>query len=122
MKERMNILASNNVITQESYESILLVIRYFNNEWKLSESNEQYQMIITHLARATDRIKQGNAIQEGLDSDTYHEIEALSNFKQIEDVNRLICNMMGLNSVPYEENSFFLFNIASLFELKSEAL
>lgn len=118
MKERMNILVSSNVITQESYTSILSVIDYFNNEWGIPESNEQYQMIMTHLARATDRINQGNAIQEGLDIDTLDEIKSMPEFSIINEVNDYVCSIMNLNNVPEEESSFFLFNIASLYEMR----
>ncbi|CAH0524898.1 PRD domain-containing protein [Vibrio hippocampi] len=119
MKERMKILLSNNVITKESFESILLVIDYFNREWGLSESNEQYQMIMTHLVRATDRIKQGKEIQDGLDCDIYNEMESMSEFSFIKEINSYICGMMGLREVPETENSFFLFNITSLYEMRS---
>lgn len=118
MKKRMNILISNHIISRKTYESVLSVVDYFNHEWGLSESNEQYQMIMTHLARATDRIKQGNAIEEGLDSETYNEIKSMADFPIIEDINNHICRVMELDNVPKEENSFFLLNVASLYNMR----
>lgn len=118
MKQRMDILLASNVINQETYDGIELAVNTLNKEWKLDSSNQQFQMAMTHLARASIRIKQGEAILEGLDAEIFQEIIEDEAFIEIENMNIRLCQFMQLDNVPNTENSFFLSNLFSMHRAK----
>lgn len=118
MKQRMDILLGSNVINQETYDGITMVVDTLNKEWKLDSNNQQFQMAMTHLARASIRIKQGDAILEGLDNEIFQEIIDDLSFVEIESMNTRLCQFMALDNVPDTENSFFLSNLFSMYSAK----
>lgn len=115
MKQRMDILLVSNVINQETYDGIERVVDTLNKEWKLDSNNQQFQMAMTHFARASIRIKQGDAILEGLDKEIFQEILDDHAFVEIENMNARLCQFMTLDNVPDTENSFFLSNLFSMY-------
>lgn len=118
MNERMVILRTADVITEYAYQGLLSVIKLLNQELALDPENEQYQMAMTHLARATDRIRSGEAVQNGLDPELLLELAESEHYSAALKMNEQICLIMGLEQVPEEENSFLMCNILSLYESK----
>lgn len=114
MNERMSLLLKSGVISQSAHDGVLAVIELLNREWLLDPSNEQYQMAITHLARATDRIKKGEPVAEGLDQDSMNEIINDESYSTVIHMNENVCKIVGLADVPETENSFFICNLFSL--------
>lgn len=116
MKERMLILLNSNVISQDAYDGVQSVVAHLNKEWGLNPEDDQYQIAMTHLARAADRIRSNESVAQGLDEEFMVEIKACENYAGIIDMNNKVCTLMKLENAPIEENSFFIFNLASLCE------
>ncbi len=74
MKQRFELLLQTQVISQRAYDGCLRVLQLLDDELGVPHDNEQYQMVLTHLARAADRIWQNNTIAQGLDADILQEI------------------------------------------------
>ncbi|WP_417879935.1 hypothetical protein [Vibrio sp.] len=120
MHERMKILYDNGVITGDSYQGILSVINTLNDEWKLNNDDEQYQMAMTHLVRAIDRVRREEPVTEGLDVDIESELMASEYYFTILEMNERVCSMMGVKceDIPKEEKGFLICNLLSIY-LKS---
>ncbi|MGF1680282.1 hypothetical protein [Photobacterium minamisatsumaniensis] len=114
MKTRLTVLKNANVISQEAYNGTLKAVELITQQLKIEESNEQFQMAMTHLARASDRIRAGEPIKEGLDVDIFNEIMADPSFNEVNRLNEQILESFALNNIPSTENSFFLSNLLSL--------
>ncbi|WP_299019724.1 PRD domain-containing protein [uncultured Photobacterium sp.] len=114
MKDRLTLLLQANVISQDAYQATSLAVELISRHLNVDESNEQYQMAMTHLARAYDRIKSGDPIAEGLDPDIFDEIISDEGFEQINALNQEILDSLNISNVPETENSFLLSNLFSL--------
>ncbi|MFC1234700.1 hypothetical protein [Vibrio sp. F74] len=118
MKERMLILLNSNVISQDAYDGVQSVVALLNKKWGLNPEDDQYQIAMTHLVRAADRIRSSESVTQGLDEEFIAEIKASENYLEIVDMNNKVCALMKLENVPIEENGFFIFNLASLREIR----
>ena len=83
MKERMLILLNSNVISQDAYDGVQSVVAHLNKEWGLNPEDDQYQIAMTHLARAADRIRSSESVAQGLDEEFMVEIKASENYARI---------------------------------------
>lgn len=115
MEQRLALLRHADVISQRAYDGCLQVIAMMDRQLGLSHDNEQYQMALTHLSRAADRIWQGEAIAEGLDSEMFDEVYAHPEIQSIIDIHQQTLNAMSLSTVPATEESFLIANIYALY-------
>lgn len=86
----------------------------------MPHDNEQYQMAITHLARAADRIWQNEAVAEGLDQDILDEISTDECYSDTLTLHQQVLDAMELHTVPSSEEGFMLANIYSLIQTSLE--
>ncbi|WP_064607869.1 PRD domain-containing protein [Photobacterium sp. J15] len=114
MKDRLTLLQQANVITKDACQATLMAIDLISRHYNVDENSEQFQMAMTHLARAYDRIKNGDTIAEGLDSEIFDEISSDDEFGRISALNQLILDSLELDNTPDTENSFLLSNLFSL--------
>ena len=114
MKERLTLLMQANVISKDAYLATSQAIELISRHIDVDESSEQYQMAMTHLARAYDRIQSGDPVAEGLDPDIFDEIVSDEIFGQINALNHEILHLLNINNIPETENSFLLSNLFSL--------
>ncbi|UTV30395.1 hypothetical protein [Photobacterium atrarenae] len=114
MKERLNLLRQANVISADACQATEIAVRLIGEQFALTPDNEQFQMAMTHFARAFDRIRSGAPVDEGLDPEIFDEILADDGFEQVQALNQRILDQVGLVQVPVTENSFFLSNLFSL--------
>ncbi|GAD90036.1 hypothetical protein VHA01S_031_00480 [Vibrio halioticoli NBRC 102217] len=115
MHERMTLLLNSGVISSNAHLGAMAAIKTLNDEWALCTDNEQFQMAMTHLARAIDRISDNEAIKDGLDPTVMDEIISDAAFPEIIEMNEKICRGAGLVEVPVTEDSFFICNLFSLY-------
>ncbi|GLO63037.1 hypothetical protein MACH09_35450 [Vibrio sp. MACH09] len=120
MKQRFELLLQTQVISQRAYDGCLRVLQLLDDELGVPHDNEQYQMVLTHLARAADRIWQNNTIAQGLDADILQEIYD-DDFKRTSLLHQKTLKRMGLESVSEQEESYMLANIYSLCQLTLSA-
>ncbi|OEE31520.1 hypothetical protein A1QS_10730 [Vibrio ordalii FS-238] len=115
MEQRLALLLHANVISQRAYDGCLQVLAMMDRQLGLSHDNEQYQMALTHLSRAADRIWQGEAVAEGLDSELLDEIYDDPGIQSVIDIHQKTLNAMSLSTVPATEESFLIANIYALY-------
>lgn len=114
MKERMEMLLNADVISQYAYNVTMLATNMLEKEWLIDIQTDQVQMAMTHFARAIDRIQLGNDISEGLDNDILAEIKEDECYPLIEAMNKKLCALTDIDSIPETENSFFLSNLYAM--------
>lgn len=119
MKERLQLLQHTAVISTESADMCSKACELIGMRLKVTPDNEQFQMAITHLARAFDRISNGVPICHGMDADMFVEITTDPAFKLINTLNQDILHMMNITA-PSTENSFLLCNLMSLYYAATE--
>lgn len=119
MKERLQLLQEAAVISAESANRCYKISELIETRLNIDTENEQFQMLIIHLARAFDRINNGVPIDHGMDDEMFAEILMDPIFPQVDILNREIIRVMNV-IVPKAENSFFLSNILSLYYSVSE--
>ncbi|MBA5761161.1 hypothetical protein H2O73_02305 [Vibrio sp. 404] len=120
MKARLDLLQQANVITEQAYLGCLRALEVIDRQLSLDHESEQYQMAITHLARAADRIWQNEPVEEGLDQDVLDEIEADECYPQVLKLHQQIVASMGIETLPASEESFLLANVYSLIQVSLE--
>ncbi|OCH76642.1 hypothetical protein A6E14_08945 [Vibrio genomosp. F10] len=117
MEQRFALLLQANAISQRAHNGGLQALALIDKELGLPHDNEQYQMALTHLCRAADRIWQGDAIKEGLDSEVLDEIYEDSDVDIVLNLHSKVLSSMDLNAVPTAEESFMIANIYSLYQV-----
>ncbi|MDR2772361.1 MAG: PRD domain-containing protein [Elusimicrobiota bacterium] len=77
--ERLKILLDNNVIDKETFDFMVVVFKKLTSKYKLTEPS--IEMIVTHLAMATQRIKSGQTINP-LNEEIIKEVETENLYPQ----------------------------------------
>lgn len=121
MKERLSLLQQHRVISRDAAERCQQAAVLITQALRLSTDNEQFQMAITHLARAYDRIVTGEPIESGLDDSLWQEVINDPAYPVIVRLNDTLLDLFQPHGVPAAENSFFLSNWLSLYYAAGEA-
>lgn len=114
MKQRMSLLLEHNVISQIAFDATMRAVGILMIEWNVKEDSEQFQMAMTHFARAIDRVLQSNPIVEGLDSEILKEMQDDDVFSDIVSMNNQLCSASGVPEIPETEISFLLSNLYAI--------
>lgn len=114
MKQRMSLLLENNVISKVAFSSTMNAVDILKKEWGVEESSEQFQMAMTHFARAIDRVRQNTPVEKGLDAGFRTEMENDELFPEIISMNHRLCAFEGIPTMPETENSFLLSNLYAI--------
>ncbi len=114
METKLKILCEAGVIDNDTRMGVLVARDLIVNKFDIPLELEQLDMAMTHLANAASRIKQGEPVEQGLDPEIMAEIEQDDRFPEITQLNKIVCQMVGIPNVPAEENSFLLSNLYSL--------
>ncbi|MCQ1056626.1 hypothetical protein LRP52_00915 [Photobacterium sp. ZSDE20] len=115
MKERLTLLQQTKVISDEACQATEIAIGLISQHLAITPDNAQFQMAMTHFARAYDRIKNGITVAEGLDPDILDEILTDDTYEPIQALNEAIILQTGLIDVPASENSFFISNLFAIY-------
>lgn len=114
MIERLELLQSANVISNDALKACLVVMDGLRECFPVSDDNEQFQMMMVHLARAFDRIKSGAPIEQGMDPSMFAEVQEDPFFHEMDALNRKMLDAIDLATAPESEKSFMLSNLLSL--------
>ncbi|MEZ8061001.1 hypothetical protein [Vibrio splendidus] len=117
MEQRFTLLLQAKAISQQAHDHCLRTITLMDSELGLPHDNEQYQMAVTHLSRAADRIWQNEAIEEGLDADILDEIYQDPDAVTIMALHKKVLDSMALHNVPANEEGFLIANVYALYQL-----
>ena len=117
MRQRMELLCKAGAISQRSYLSSLEALATIDNEITVHHESEQYQMAMTHFARALDRIWNGEEVTEGLDAELMQEITSDPYYRRVKALHDKLLKVVGLDSVPEHEESYMIANIFALIQV-----
>ncbi|MFL0251307.1 PRD domain-containing protein [Clostridium neuense] len=114
LKERIKILKDANQIDNSVEVSLLNIINMFWDNFNIKLTEKNGSMLITHLAVALERIKQGKC-KTGIDEDIYKEIQQNEFYgKSVNALSKIadICNI----DIPYNEQTFIIMHLCTLFQ------
>lgn len=114
MESKLNILCKSGLISENVKNSSLSAAKLISKNLNVDIESEQFNMIIIHLANAVTRINNNTPIEHALDNEIFSEIVSSKNFHFINSLNKSVCEIFDLNSVPETENSFLLSNLYAL--------
>lgn len=114
LKNRLEIMKSANLLTQENENLILKMIEIFHTKYNIKLSEENGSMLITHIVMYLKRIGD-NEIVESLDKDSIDEILASDKYKLaneiLSDIEKQI--LLFINS---NEKAYILLHLINLLE------
>lgn len=114
LKNRLEIMKSANLLTQENEDLILKMIDMFNTKYNIKLSEENGSMLITHIVMYLKRIGD-NEIVEPLDKDSIDEILASDKYKLaneiLSDIEKQIFLFININ-----EKAYILLHLINLLE------
>lgn len=115
--ERLDILKMAGQISENTYEQVLRIINYFNQEHLLQINEENGAMFITHLCIALRRMEQKEAIA-GMEEEIYQEIRENSYYSRSKETLTHIEQLLG-STIPPEEKGYLMMHLCVLFEKTS---
>ncbi len=123
MEQRLLLLKQSNVISERSYQATLQALPLLADRFSVGEDNQQYQMLVTHMARAADRILNGEQVEECLDDEVWLDIEQDDQFSELLQLNSQLLALYGIDEANQAETRFLVSNLFSLsYAAQDEAL
>ncbi len=114
MEQRLLLLKQSNVISERSYQATLQALPLLADRFRVGEDNQQYQMLVTHMARAADRILNGEQVEECLDDEVWLDIEQDDQFSELLQLNSQLLALYGIDEANQAETRFLVSNLFSL--------
>jgi transcriptional regulatory protein LevR len=119
LDERLNILVSGNVITQDAARSVRRVIDRFSSGWQIELTEENGGRMVTHLAMALMRIKQNKEIRAP-EEDHFDEFKSSEYFSRSVEIVDDICRWTPLE-LPEAERQYLIINICLILDNLNES-
>ncbi|EMQ2877571.1 hypothetical protein [Vibrio navarrensis] len=120
MQQRLDLLLQASVISSQAHRGCVKALALLDSTFAIDHASEQYQMAITHLARAADRIWQQQAVEEGLDPEVLEEIQSDPHYPHLLLLHQKVLDAMGITALPASEESFLLANLYALMQVSKE--
>ncbi|MCZ4371653.1 PRD domain-containing protein [Vibrio diazotrophicus] len=114
MEQRLLLLKQSNVISERSYQATLNALPLLEARFGVDEDNQQYQMLVTHMARAADRVLNGEQVEECLDDEVWLDIEQDEQFKELLELNAKLLALYGIDEANQAETRFLVSNLFAL--------
>lgn len=109
---RLSILRQAGMLSDEDYQKVQDVIRYFQEKYDLTLTEENASSMITHLCAALGRIQRGEPV-EPLDEEVYEETKEEPAFpKALEATQEIVRDI--LPGLPENERKFLTMHIGVL--------
>ncbi|PNH93945.1 PRD domain-containing protein [Vibrio diazotrophicus] len=122
MEQRLLLLKQSNVISERSYQATLNALPLLEVRFGVDEDNQQYQMLVTHMARAADRVLNGEQVEECLDDEVWLDIEQDEQFNELLELNAKLLALYGIDEANQAETRFLVSNLFALsYAAQSEA-
>lgn len=119
METRLQILHDAQVIDQDVYAGMLAVVSRLEQHWKLRIRHAQGEMMITHMANAMMRSRQGDIIP-AIDDEVLSEIASSPLYANIQEIHHDLLSLFTI-TVPDYEQGYLLANIYGLVLAQEES-
>jgi transcriptional antiterminator len=110
---RLGILRDAGQLSQENYDKIMEVIKYFDEEKGVKLLEENAAMFITHLSSALKRIDENNVVDE-MDKEIRLTLELEPKYKEAVEVTKNLENILG--NIPKSEFEFLVMHVCTLIQ------
>ncbi|MDR2259273.1 MAG: PRD domain-containing protein [Treponema sp.] len=114
LNERLHILVSGKVITEDIAHAVRRVIERFTTRWGIELNEEKGGRMVTHLAMALMRIKQKKEISP-LEDDHFDEFRSSEYFSRSVEITDDICGWTPL-CLPEAERQYLIINICLILD------
>ena len=109
---RLSILRTAGMLSDEDYQKVQDVIRYFREKYDLTLTEENASSMVTHLCAALGRIQRGEPV-EPLDEEVYEETMQEPTFPQALEITQGLVKEV-LPGLPEDEQKFLTMHIGVL--------
>lgn len=108
---RLNILKDSGMLSEENYNKVMEVIKYFDEVKNIKLVEENASMFITHLCSALGRIDK-NEIVNDLDAEILESLKLEENYNNAMSLVKDLTDVLG--EIPREEVNFLVMHICTL--------
>lgn len=108
---RLNILKDSGMLSQENYNKVIEVIKYFDEARNIKLVEENASMFITHLCSALGRIYK-NEIVNDIDTEILESLKLEESYNEAMHLVKDLKDILG--EIPREEENFLVMHICTL--------
>jgi transcriptional regulatory protein LevR len=114
LDERLDILVSGNVISQDVNNTVRRVIERFKSKWQIALTEENGGRVVTHLAMALMRVEQKKEVN-ALEEDHFEEFKRSGCFSRSVEITDDLCRWTPLE-LPEAERQYLIINICLILD------
>lgn len=114
---RLGILKEAGVINERIYDKLTLLIKYLDEKWKISLTESNGGMLITHLSMALKRIEENENVSN-IDEGVFQEVLKSEKLEEIKEIYNDIEKNVFIEKLPEEEKKYILVNLLLIKENK----
>ena len=107
---RLGILKEVGVINEGIYDKLTLLIKYLDEKWKISLTESNGGMLITHLSMALKRIEENEKVSN-IDEGVFQEVLKSEKMEEIKEIYNDIEKNVFIEKLPEEEKKYILVNL-----------
>ena len=114
---RLGLLKEAGVINERIYDKLSLLIKYLDEKWKISLTESNGGMFITHLSMALKRIEENEKVSN-IDERVFQEVLKSEKLEEIKEIYNDIEKNVFIEKLPEEEKKYILVNLLLIKENK----
>ena len=114
---RLGLLKEAGVINERIYDKLTLLIKYLYEKWKISLTESNGGMFITHLSMALKRIEENEKVSN-IDEGVFQEVLKSEKLEEIKEIYNDIEKNVFIEKLPEEEKKYILVNLLLIKENK----
>ena len=107
---RLGLLKEAGVINERIYDKLSLLIKYLDEKWKISLTESNGGMFITHLSMALKRIEENEKVSN-IDEGVFQEVLKSEKLEEIKEIYNDIEKNVFIEKLPEEEKKYILVNL-----------
>ena len=107
---RLGLLKEAGVINEGIYDKLTLLIKYLDEKWKISLTESNGGMLITHLSMALKRIEENENVSS-IDEGVFQEVLKSEKLEEIKEIYNDIEKNVFIEKLPEEEKKYILVNL-----------
>lgn len=107
---RLGLLKEAGVINERIYDKLTLLIKYLDEKWKISLTESNGGMLITHLSMVLKRIEENENVSS-IDEGVFQEVLKSEKLEEIKEIYNDIEKNVFIEKLPEEEKKYILVNL-----------
>ena len=107
---RLGLLKEAGVINEIIYDKLTLLIKYLYEKWKISLTESNGGMLITHFSMALKRIEENENVSS-IDEGVFQEVLKSEKLEEIKEIYNDIEKNVFIEKLPEEEKKYILVNL-----------